>query len=37
MIPVDPRGIIPFQSNFNQQIEDEGNYMDAKEAGLTFN
>jgi len=37
MIPVDPRGIIPFQLNFNQQIEDEGNYMDAKEAGLTFN
>ena len=37
MIPVDPHGIIPFQSNFNQQIEDEGNYMDAKEAGLTFN
>lgn len=37
MIPVDPNGIIPFQSNFNQQIEDEGNFMDAKEAGLTFN
>ena len=37
MIPVDPHGIIPFQSNFNQQIEDEGNYKDAKEAGLTFN
>ena len=37
MIPVDPHGIIPFQSNFNQQIEDEGNFMDAKEAGLTFN
>lgn len=37
MIPVDPHGIIPFQLNFNQQIEDEGNYMDAKEAGLTFN
>jgi len=37
MIPVDPHGVIPFQLNFNQQIEDEGNYMDAKEAGLTFN
>lgn len=37
MIPVDPHGIIPFQSNFNQQIEDEGIYMDAKEVGLTFN
>lgn len=37
MIPVDPQGIKPFQLKFKNEIEDEGNYMDAEEAGLTFN
>ena len=33
----DPHRIKPMQNRFNQQLKDEGDYMDAEAAGLTFN
>lgn len=32
----DPHGVKEFQNNFKKKIEDEGNFKDAEEAGLTF-